>query len=60
MDNEYKTWDTSYIVLRNFVFFYKREQNNFKLQQYDLTKNEIYELDRYNIKEQNAAENIHY
>ena len=60
MDNEYKTWDTSYIVLRNFVFFYKRDQNSFKLQQYDLIKNEIYELDGYTIKEPAAAENIHF
>ena len=51
MHENFRTYDTSLLHFGNTILFYKREENWHKLQQYDVVKNELLELEGYQIEE---------
>lgn len=51
MHENFRTYDTSLLHFGNTILFYKREENWHKLQQYDVVKNELVELEGYQIEE---------
>mmetsp|Transcript_38034 Transcript_38034/g.58059 ORF Transcript_38034/g.58059 Transcript_38034/m.58059 type:complete len:316 (-) Transcript_38034:3951-4898(-) len=51
MHEDFRTYDSSLLHFGNTIIFYKREENWHKLQQYDVVKNQLVELEGYQIEE---------
>ena len=59
LDISYKTKDISTLHFKNYVFFYKRDNDMFKLMQYDCVTHEHKELPTYEIREPSSEYRYH-
>jgi hypothetical protein len=44
IDDKYNTWDTSILIMGNYIAFYEREESCFKLMVYDLMSQKKQEM----------------